>query len=244
MASKEPAERIIEQMLGTSFPEASYSAIREASLAVCDVGLRRAPTLADAVAFERRFRHRLLPEESGPPDGTTAAAASEEEEESAARATPRRSLRWPPSRRREEQRVQAESREARRHSALLAAGQRNGELLARALEDPELADTIYTGEDDVPPGKKRQFLFVRAMYNSIVLAWMTGAMAWDELHGRMRVLMRQPVAREYWLATQPERASMPSGNDEARVASLVDLIVSDFEDDAEEWWAVGEPPRD
>ncbi|MFD5013794.1 DUF6082 family protein [Streptomyces chartreusis] len=45
----------------------------------------------------------------------------------------------------------------------------------RALEHPELADTIYTGEDDIPPGKKRQFLFVRATYNSIVLAWMTGA---------------------------------------------------------------------
>ncbi|MFI1031223.1 DUF6082 family protein [Streptomyces sp. NPDC020951] len=243
MAPREPAERIVEQMLATSFPNAPYSTIQGASLAVCDVGLRRAPTLADVVEFERRFRDRLLPEES-----RTAVTTAPEpgEEESTAGVTPRRPLWWPPARRRQEQRHQAENREARRHSALLAAGQRDIELLARALEDPELADTIYTGENDVPPGKKRQFLFVRAMYNSILLAWMTGAIVWKELHGRMRVLMRQPVAREYWAATQPERASMPRDADEAQVARAVDEIVSIFEsvDEPEEWWIVGEPPRE
>ncbi|MGW7719782.1 DUF6082 family protein [Streptomyces chartreusis] len=247
MAPRESAERIIEQMLVTSFPDAAYGTIQEAALAVCDVGLRRPPTVTDAVEFERRFRDRLLPEESRTEDRTTAAASPRPgEEESTAGVTPRRPLWWPPARRREEQRRQAENREARRHSALLAAGQRNSELLAAALEDPELADTIYTGEADIPPGKKRQFLFVRAMYNSIVLAWMTGAIVWEELHGRMRVLMRQPVAREYWEATQPERASMPRDTDEARAASLVDEIVQIFEsiDEPDEWWIVGEPPRE
>ncbi|MEU6687326.1 DUF6082 family protein [Streptomyces sp. NPDC046832] len=93
----------------------------------------------------------------------------------------------------------------------------------------ELAETIYTGEDDVLPGKKRQFLFGRAMYNSIVLAWMSGAMALEDLHGRMRVLMHQPVAWEYWAATHPERASMPRDTDQAQVARLVDEIVEIFD---------------
>ncbi|MEV6667617.1 DUF6082 family protein [Streptomyces nigra] len=247
MAPRESAERIVEQMLGTSFPDAAYGTIQEAALAVCDVGLRRPPTQADAVAFERRFRDRLLPEEPPLRDRTAATTAPEPGEgQSTAGVTPRRPLWWPPARRREEQRHQAENREARRHSALLAAGQRDIELLARALEDPELADTIYTGEDDVPPGKKRQFLFVRAMYNSIVLAWMTGAIVWKDLHGRMRVLMRQPVAREYWAATHPERASMPRDTDEAQVARLVDEIVEifDSEDEPDAWWIVGEPPQE
>nr|WP_307082617.1 DUF6082 family protein [Streptomyces canus] len=50
------------------------------------------------------------------------------------------------------------------------------------------------------------------------------------------------MVREYWYATQQQRASL-ADTDEAELGKLVDDLLQQLEDsDTEEWWVVGEPP--
>ncbi|NGO13132.1 hypothetical protein G5C60_37440 [Streptomyces sp. HC44] len=250
MAPKESADRVVERMLGTSFPEASYSVIQDAARATGDVALRREPTEADARAFAARFRDRLLPVEQ-PPTATPRSGSTRERRPDSGRRP------WSPLRRRMERderqlelrMEERERREARRQEALIAAGQRSMELLSRAMDDPDFAETVFIGDADammttaLPPKKRRQFLYVRAMYENMVLAWATGTVLWEDLFVHVRAFLQNPVVREYWHATRGERVGLTADSPEAKVASMIDSLVRDLDEaDTEEWWVVGQPP--
>ncbi|MEV0254746.1 DUF6082 family protein [Streptomyces sp. NPDC050732] len=240
MAPKESADRVVERMLGTSFPEASYSVIQDAARATADVALRREPTEADARAFAARYRGRLLPFEL-PPTATPRSGSPRE------RGPAPRRRRWSPFRRRraEGERQETLWQETHRQEALIAAGQRRMELLLRAMNDPALAETVYLGDGFMAPQtpeRRRQYLFVRAMYENMVLSWATGAIPWDDLFVHMRAFLQNPFVREYWYATQPERAGLAADSPEAEVAKMIDRLVQALEEAEEEWWTVGQPP--
>lgn len=114
-------------------------------------------------------------------------------------------------------------------------------LLSKAMDDPDLAAVLSTVE--APPTTRRQYLFANAMYTNALLAYRVGVVNWEELHGHLRVICRNPVFREYWQATRHHRASLEDSSDEARVGLMMDGLIRDLEDpDTEEWWVVGEPP--
>ncbi|MEV0259050.1 DUF6082 family protein [Streptomyces sp. NPDC050732] len=237
MAPTESADRVVERMLGTSFPEASYSVIQDAARATADVALRREPTEADAQAFAARFRGQLLPVEE-PPIATPRSGSTRERRPDSRRRP------WSPFRRRREE---DERREARRQEALIAAGQRRMELLSRAMNDPDLAETVFLGDAGLgapmTPERRRQFLYVRAVYENMVLSWATGAVPWKDLFVQVRAFLQNPVVRDYWYATRGERAGLAADSPEAEVAHMIDSLVQDLEEaEFDEWWIVGRPP--
>lgn len=237
MAPKESAGRVIEWMLGTSFPDASYSVIQDAARATAEVALRREPTEADARAFAARFRGRLLPVEQPPTAAPHSGSPRERRPDSKRR-------RWSPLRRRREK---DERREARRHEALIATGQHRMELLSRAMNDPDFAETVYLGDVDLgaplTPERRRQFLFVRALYENMVLAWATGVVTRQDLFVHVRALLQNPIVRDYWHATRGERVGLAADSPETGVANMIDNLIQDLdESNTDEWWIVGQPP--
>ncbi|WP_420719205.1 DUF6082 family protein [Streptomyces sp. NRRL S-1521] len=67
-----------------------------------------------------------------------------------------------------------ERRETRRQEALIAAGQRRMELLSKAMNAPtpqRPCSSAMSSWGPVPPERRRQFLYVRAVYENMVLSW-------------------------------------------------------------------------
>ncbi|MFD9905165.1 DUF6082 family protein [Streptomyces sp. NPDC059063] len=115
-------------------------------------------------------------------------------------------------------------------------------LLNKAIDDPDLAAVFSIAEAESPT-QRRQFLFANAFYTNTLLAYRSGVVTWEELHGHLRWICQNPVFRTYWQATRHQRASLKGTSDEARVGRMVDTLIHNLDEtDSEEWWVVGEPP--
>ncbi|GHH95816.1 DUF6082 family protein [Streptomyces capillispiralis] len=127
--------------------------------------------------------------------------------------------------------------------ANLAMQQRqHWELLSKAIDDPELAEVLSVFEVQVTTQKRRQYLFANALYTNLLCYYRIGNMTRDEFLKRVRGTFQNPIVREYWYATQQQRASL-TGTEEAELGLLVDdLLLQLDEADTEEWWVVGIPP--
>ncbi|MFJ6085118.1 DUF6082 family protein [Streptomyces sp. NPDC092369] len=150
----------------------------------------------------------------------------------------------------EQRSLELESEKARKQM-LLATGRQRLDLLRQAMDDPQLAEILNTypsvrmGLDGPEPRESavRRYLFCQALYEQEVLAFRVGVIGWEELYGRMRILLQNPHFREWWQETKSHRASLPRGSVEARIGSMVDTLVEALEDaDADDWWAAGDPP--
>ena len=148
-------------------------------------------------------------------------------------------------RRQEELRLRVTELERHERQAALAEQQRlQFNLLSKAMDDADLAAVYSTVVADSPV-QRRQYLFAHAMYTNALLAYRTGAVNWQELHGHLRVICTNPIFRDYWRSHMDHRASLRDGSDEARVGQMVDGLIHDLdESDTEEWWVVGEPPAE
>jgi hypothetical protein len=127
--------------------------------------------------------------------------------------------------------------------ANLATQQRqHWELLSKAIDDPELAEVLDLYEASVSPKQRRQYLFANALYTNLLFYYRIGNLSRDEFFKHVRGIFQNPVVREYWYATQQQRASL-ADTDEAELGLLVDDLLRQLEEaDTEEWWVVGEPP--
>jgi hypothetical protein len=127
--------------------------------------------------------------------------------------------------------------------ANLAMQQRqHWELLSKAMDDPELAEVLDVFERPVTVQKRRQYLFANVLYTNLLCYYRIGNMSKDEFFKRVRGTFQNPIVREYWYATQQQRASL-TGTEEAELGRLVDdLLLQLDEADTEEWWVVGRPP--
>ncbi|MGI5429106.1 DUF6082 family protein [Streptomyces sp. CA-179760] len=116
------------------------------------------------------------------------------------------------------------------------------ELLSKAIDDPELAEVLDIFERPVTPERRRQYLFANALYTNLLCYYRIGNMGRDEFFKHVRGIFQNPIVREYWYATQQQRASL-TGTEEAELGRLVDdLLLQLDEADTDEWWVVGEPP--
>lgn len=119
------------------------------------------------------------------------------------------------------------------------------ELLSKAIDSPELAEVLDIFEVPTSPQKRRQFLFANALYTNALFYYRVGNISREEFFGYVRGLLQNPVVREYWYATQGQRATLVEGSDEARLGRMVDDLLRQLEEaDVEEWWVVGEPPTE
>jgi hypothetical protein len=127
--------------------------------------------------------------------------------------------------------------------ANLARQQRqHWELLSKAIDDPELAEVLDLYERPVTPERRRQYLFANALYTNLLCYYRIGNMGRDEFLKHVRGMFQNPIVREYWYATQHQRASL-TGTEEAELGQLIDdLLLQLDEADTDEWWVVGEPP--
>ncbi|MFH8792035.1 DUF6082 family protein [Streptomyces sp. NPDC017941] len=115
-------------------------------------------------------------------------------------------------------------------------------LLRKAIEDPDLA-AVYSIAEVESPTQRRQFLFANALYTNALLAYRSGIVSWEELHGHLRWICTNQIFRQYWRATRHQRASLKDSSDEARVGRMTDTLIRDLDEaDTDEWWVVGEPP--
>jgi len=253
VVEKQPAEQVIERMVGAAFPGASYDAVQQAALAITDVGMRRAATVADALAFADRFQGRLNPQpEPGLSDPSDAPSEPAQPSERSGRRPPRvrRSL-WPPIRRdqaRQELRLELRALEIEenkvRNQTLLAAGQQHLDLLRQAIDDPTLTEIVATYSPN-PTDILRRYLFCQALYEQEVLTYRVGVTTREELYGRMRVLLQSPYFREWWEASQYHRASQSENSEEANIGYMVDDLKRQLEEtDTDEWWVAGNMPDD
>lgn len=136
-----------------------------------------------------------------------------------------------------EQRAQVQ-----RQTNLTSQQQLHWALLSKAIDDPELAEVL--DQYEVSPKKRRQFLFANALYTNLLFYYRLGDMSKEEFFKRVRGMFQNPVIREYWYATQRNRASI-AGTEEAELGALVDALLQQLEDaETEEWWVVGEPPNE
>lgn len=117
-------------------------------------------------------------------------------------------------------------------------------LLGKAMEDPDLAAVVSTVDADSPT-RRRQYLYANALYSNALFGYRSGVANLEELHGHLRVLVRNAIFREYWEVTRHHRASLKAESVEARVGTMVDTLMHDLDEaDTEEWWVVGEPPAE
>ncbi|WP_405882991.1 DUF6082 family protein [Streptomyces sp. NBC_01136] len=132
------------------------------------------------------------------------------------------------------------------HQANLANQQRlHWELLSKAIDNPELAEVLDIFEDPVSPKKRCQYLFANALYTNQLFAYRVGNITREEFFGFVRGLLQNPIVREYWYATQHQRATIADNSDEAELGRLIDDLLRQLEEaDIDEWWVVGEPPTD
>ncbi|MEV5478770.1 MULTISPECIES: DUF6082 family protein [unclassified Streptomyces] len=137
----------------------------------------------------------------------------------------------------------AAEREAESLRARLADYQRlQLRLLGKALEDPDLAAVLSTVEVDSPT-QRRQYLYANALYSNALFGYRTGVANLEELHGHLRVLVRNTIFREYWEATRHHRASLKGDSEEGRIGQMVDTLIRDLDEaDSDQWWVVGELP--
>ncbi|WP_326720239.1 MULTISPECIES: DUF6082 family protein [unclassified Streptomyces] len=141
-------------------------------------------------------------------------------------------------------RVEQMEKDRHRRSDLVQQQALHFSLLSKAIDDPDLAMVLSTLDVDSPT-QRRQFLFANAMYSNTLLAYRTGSVNIEELHGHLRVICQNPIFREYWEATRHHRASLDESSDESRVGRMMDHLIQDLDEaDTEEWWAVGEPPSE
>ncbi|WP_149829464.1 DUF6082 family protein [Streptomyces tailanensis] len=118
------------------------------------------------------------------------------------------------------------------------------ELLSKAIDDPELAEVLDIFERPLTPERRRQYLFANALYTNLLCYYRIGNMGRDEFFKHVRGIFQNPIVREYWYATQKQRASL-TGTEEAELGQLVDdLLLQLDEADTDEWWVVGEPPTE
>lgn len=134
---------------------------------------------------------------------------------------------------------------AQRRRALAHQQRMHWELLAKAIDDPSLAAVIDTYDESIPAAKRRQFLYANTWYASLYHLYRSGILDQRELYGHLRELFRSPLLREYWEASQHQRASLKDSSDEARIGRMVDGLLRDMDEaDTEEWWVVGNPPAE
>ncbi|MEU0754627.1 DUF6082 family protein [Streptomyces albogriseolus] len=142
--------------------------------------------------------------------------------------------------------VAKRSARQRKRAALAEQHRLHFRLLCKAMSDPALAAVLDTYETDVPPEKQRQFLFANALYVNALYYHRIGAMPLTELHGHVRVMSRNRIFREYWVATRHHRESMPASSDEAALGAMLDALVTEMDafledaDDGDSWWVVGD----
>ncbi|WP_406196195.1 MULTISPECIES: DUF6082 family protein [unclassified Streptomyces] len=130
-----------------------------------------------------------------------------------------------------------------RHINLANQQHLHWELLSKAIDSPELAEVLDIFEVPTSPQKRRQYLFANALYTNALFYYRIGNISRDELFGYVRGLLQNPVVREYWYATQGQRATLAEGSDEAEIGKMIDDLLHQLEDaDSDEWWVVGEPP--
>jgi hypothetical protein len=139
-----------------------------------------------------------------------------------------------------------EQRASTQHHANLAHQQRlHWELLSKAIDSPELAEVLDIFEVPASPQKRRQYLFANALYTNLLFYYRIGNLSREEFYGRVRGLLQNPVVREYWYATQGQRATLPDDSEEADLGRMVDDLLHRLEEaDIDEWWVVGEPPSE
>ncbi|MFF5187850.1 DUF6082 family protein [Streptomyces sp. NPDC000345] len=131
------------------------------------------------------------------------------------------------------------------HANLAHQQRLHWELLSKAIDSPELAEVLDIFEVTASPQKRRQFLFANALYTNLLFYYRIGNLTREEFHGRMRGLLQNPIVREYWYATQGQRATLPDGSEEAELGRVVDELLRQLEEaDMDEWWVVGEPPTE
>ncbi|MFD5269405.1 DUF6082 family protein [Streptomyces sp. NPDC058335] len=132
-----------------------------------------------------------------------------------------------------------------RRKALAHQQRMHWELLARAIDDPSLAAVIDTYDKSIPAEKRRQFLYANAWYAHLFHLYRAGIVDREELYTYLREFFQSPLFREYWEASQSQRATLKQSSDEARIGHMVDGLVKDLDEaDTDEWWVVGNPPTE
>lgn len=143
------------------------------------------------------------------------------------------------------ERLEEQVAHTHRHSNLANQQHLHWELLSKAIDSPELAEVLDIFEVPASPQKRRQYLFANALYTNLLFYYRIGNLSREEFFGRVRGLLQNPVVKEYWFATQGQRATLPEDSDEAELGRMVDELLRQLDDaDVEEWWVVGEPPID
>ncbi|GAB7104973.1 DUF6082 family protein [Streptomyces phaeofaciens JCM 4814] len=131
-----------------------------------------------------------------------------------------------------------------RHTNLAHQQRLHWELLSKAIDSPELAEVLDIFETPASPQRRRQYLFANALYTNALFYYRIGNISREEFFGYVRGLLQNPVVREYWHATQGQRATITEGSDEAELGRMIDDLLRQLEEaDVEEWWVVGEPPE-
>jgi len=253
MTDKAPTEQVIRQMLAGVFEDAASESLQEAAENITRVGLHRAPTIEDVEAFVRQHAQLLdSPHRRQRLTATLAARLRKVQglvyEEAAAaidriQASRERAATTRAATPREPERRIAEPH----HSGgdVAAAYHIRLELLMKAIDDPELAATLDAYDEPVSASRLRQYLFSEALYLQLLLAYRTDTLNWEGLHGRARLLLRNPIFREYWEASRHQRASLHDTSDESRVGQMIDNLARDMDEaGTEEWWVMGSPPEE
>ncbi|MER6425470.1 DUF6082 family protein [Streptomyces sp. NPDC001137] len=138
-----------------------------------------------------------------------------------------------------------ENAHTQRQANLASQQHLHWELLSKAIDNPELAEVLDIFEAPSSPTRRAQYLFANALYTNQVFAYRVGNINREEFFGFIRGLLQNPIVREYWYATQHQRATIADNSDEADLGRIVDDLLRQLEEaDVDEWWVVGQPPTE
>ncbi|WP_419997765.1 DUF6082 family protein [Streptomyces boninensis] len=116
----------------------------------------------------------------------------------------------------------------------------NLDVTGRALEDDELLAVLDTYGDDIPPERRRQFLYANMLYLQVLHAFRLGTHPEHEIRGAMAIHLQNQTFRGYWEATRLHRRTLQPDSPENRLARITDDVLRRLEDEEQrqDWWRV------
>jgi hypothetical protein len=142
--------------------------------------------------------------------------------------------------------LEALAKEKQRRETLTEYRRDHQRLIGWATEDPSLFPVLDAYEGDPHQDTQRRHLFANDVYQRAYQAYQLGVLSLADLHGHLRYIFQSRAMREYWEATRHHRASLVADSEEAELGRMVDALVAaldDAEADGDDWWVVGDAPK-
>ena len=104
------------------------------------------------------------------------------------------------------------------------------ELVRMAMGDESLAEVWGEYRQDSPPERNRQYMYANLIFSHIFLNHQLGVVEDANIKGYIRIVAANPIFREYWAASAPNRALLNEASAERLFGQMIDEVLDEQPD--------------